>query len=97
MTAVYTITQIRVDDWEAYKVYQRAAVPMLQKHGCEVIADEKAPTVLEGEWFGPRTIVLKWASEEAALGWYNSPEYQAILPGRLAASMANLVLVRALV
>jgi len=34
----------------------------------------------------PRTVILKFPSREDAMGWYNSPEYQAIRSERLEAT-----------
>jgi uncharacterized protein (DUF1330 family) len=38
-------------------------------------------------------VVLTFPSMEAARGWYDSPEYQAILPLRLAAARCRSVFV----
>jgi uncharacterized protein (DUF1330 family) len=39
--------------------------------------------LLEGSGGPGRMVVLEFDSPERALEWYNSPEYQAILPVRL--------------
>ena len=54
-----------------------------------------SPEVLEGSWDYTRTVVLRFESKEAALGWYRSPEYQEIVKHRWAASKANLVVLEA--
>lgn len=96
MPAGYTITTITVNDREKYREYARHAFATMEKHQCEVLVDESDPQLLEGEWTGRRTIVLKWPSRQAALDWYNSPEYQAIVDLRFAAAETNLVVVSGL-
>jgi uncharacterized protein (DUF1330 family) len=49
--------------------------------------------VLEGSTSLPRTVVIKFASREAAMEWYNSPAYQAVLPLRLEATEGVAMLV----
>ena len=47
--------------------------------------------VREGEP-GVHTVVLRFASKEAAQGWYDSPEYQAIIHLRTDNSRGSLVI-----
>ena len=46
----------------------------------------------EGSWTG-RTVVIEFPDLATARAWYNSPEYQAILPFRLVASQGDAILV----
>lgn len=96
MAAGYTITRITVTDREKYREYARGAFPTMEKHGCEVLVDEKEPILLEGEWAGQRTIILKWPSRQAALDWYNSPEYQEIIGTRHEGADCDIVVVAGL-
>lgn len=93
MPAGYTITRITVTDREKYKAYARGAFPTMDKHGCEVLVDERDPELLEGDWSGERTIILKWPSREAALEWYRSPEYQEIIGLRHEGAECDIVVV----
>ena len=57
----------------------------------------QAPLVsLEGEWFGPKTIVMEFESEESFRKWYDSPAYQAAARLRATATTARSALVKAL-
>ena len=76
MTA-YLVGSYRITNPEGYKPYVPAAVATLLAHGSELLVGDYASQVLEGEP-GNVTIVWKFASKEAAMAWYNSPEYQAI-------------------
>ena len=42
----------------------------------------------------PRLVVIEFESSEAAKRFYNSPEYQAILPLRLAGAKGDLAIVQ---
>ncbi len=42
---------------------------------------------------GNRRVVIEFASREAAETWYNSPEYQAILPDRINNSEGHIAIV----
>ena len=54
-----------------------SVLPMFKKHGAEVIA-ASAPNVLEGEWGGNWTAVVRFPSMSVAEAWYNSAEYQPL-------------------
>lgn len=49
-------------------------------------------TVVEGTWSGA-VVLMEFPSREAADTWYNSPEYQAILPLRTKNSISDLILI----
>jgi uncharacterized protein (DUF1330 family) len=48
--------------------------------------------VIEGAWPGA-VVLMEFPSREAATAWYNSPEYQAILPFRTGNAISDLILV----
>jgi len=45
--------------------------------------------VREGEWPGPRTVILEFPTLARALAWYDSPEYKPLRPIRQANSRAR--------
>jgi uncharacterized protein (DUF1330 family) len=49
--------------------------------------------VLEGDWPWPRLVIIEFQSRDAARLFYDSPEYQKILPLRQAASDGTLAIV----
>jgi len=55
---------------------------------------DEAAQVLEGDWNYMRTVLLEFPSEEQATAWYHSPEYQSLAEHRVAASDANIVLIK---
>ena len=91
MTA-YFIASYRITDSEGYELYVPSVIPTLQAHGCEVLAADYASQAIES---APNnvTVILKFASKEAAMAWYDSPEYQAIKHNRIDNSEGTAVLV----
>ena len=84
--AAYFIAQYVVKDPKLYREYQAAAGPTIQASGGEVIAFDVAAETVEGTPPGPQTVILKFASTEAAKAWYRSSGYQAVVGKRLAAT-----------
>jgi uncharacterized protein (DUF1330 family) len=75
--AGYVIANYRVTDPDGMKKYLEVVRATLSAHGAEVLAADYNSLSIEGD-APPTTIVLRFASVEAARGWYDSPEYQAI-------------------
>ena len=63
-------------------------------HGGKWLAQGPAD-VVEGSWQGS-VVLMEFPSREAANAWYNSPEYQAILPLRLNNAISDVVLIDSL-
>ncbi|HSG34508.1 MAG TPA: DUF1330 domain-containing protein [Sphingomonadaceae bacterium] len=90
--AAYIIAKYNVTNPEGFAAYGAAVRPTFAGHEVEFVAVDNASETLEGS--PPRTtVVLKFPSKEAALGWYNSPEYQAIRHHRTDNSEGDMVLV----
>jgi uncharacterized protein (DUF1330 family) len=82
----YFIAQYVVKNPKLYREYQAGAAPTIQKSGGEVVAFDVAAETVEGTPPGPQTVIVKFESSEAAKAWYRSPEYQAVVGKRLAAT-----------
>lgn len=91
--SAYIVFNNVVTDPAKMQQYLPKAVETLAAHGAEILAMAEQATVLEGRPPFPRTIILKFASREAAMAWYESPEYRKALPLRLQATEGNTVLV----
>lgn len=95
--SAYIIASYAIDDPKGYEAYVPGVIPLLQKHGAEVLVADYDASALEGSKL-PVWIVLKFASEEAALAWYNDPAYEPIKKIRInASSNAKLVLAKGFV
>ena len=91
--SAYFVFHNRIQNAKQMQEYVAKALPTLAPYKHEILVFEANSTVIEGSTNLPRTIVVKFDSREAAMAWYNSPEYQAVLPMRLAATEGFAVLV----
>jgi len=91
--ACYTIAHVTITDPDGYAVYAADAPETIARHGGEYVVRGGHATDIEGQMPGARHIVLRWPDRAAAEAWYNSPEYQAIVPARRAASTGAMVFV----
>ena len=94
--AAYFIAQYVVKDPTLYREYQVAAGATIQASGGEVVAFDVAAETLEGTPPGPQTVIVKFASVEAAKAWYASPAYQAVVGKRLAATSGSSVIAQSM-
>ena len=80
--SVYVIACYDVVDPKDYEGYVPGVVPLLHKHGAEILAADYQAEALEGHAAGVN-VVLKFPSEEAARNWYNDPDYTPVMQIRL--------------
>jgi uncharacterized protein (DUF1330 family) len=91
MSGTYIVVTYDITNAEGYKPYTPAVIPTLMAHNAEILVADHATTALEGS--PPKsTIVLKFADHDAALGWVNSAEYQAIKHLRTDNSSGTMVI-----
>ena len=82
----YFVAELDVTNAEGMAEY-RAAVPgTLAQYGGRFVTRGGATELLEGAPEPKRIVILEFTDTAAAKRWYNSPEYQKILPLRLASS-----------
>lgn len=92
--SAFIIASYDIVDSKGYEGYVPGVVPLLQKHGAEILVAEYDAQVLEGE---KRSVyaVLRFESEKAALNWYNDPVYQPVRKIRVGScDNNNLVLAK---
>jgi uncharacterized protein (DUF1330 family) len=94
--AVYFIAQYVVNDPQLYREYQVAAGPTIQAAGGEVVAFDVAAETIEGTPPGPQTVIVKFASVDAAKAWYRSDAYQAVVGKRLASTSGFAILAQSM-
>jgi uncharacterized protein (DUF1330 family) len=80
--SVYVIASYDIADPKGYEGYVPGVVPLLQKHGAEILAADYEAEVLEGSVRGVN-VILKFDSEKAARDWYNDPAYKPVRQIRL--------------
>ena len=92
--AAYAMVEITVSNNDGMGPYREKVADTVAAHGGKYLVLGGATEVMEGN-IGqhPTKVLLEFPSMDAARNWYNSPEYQAILPARLESATANFVLV----
>lgn len=93
MAKAYLVAHVRIDNPDAYKVYTAQVPDIIAKHGGRIMVRGGNPDTLEGDPLGDRVVVVEFSSRGAARSFYESPEYQAILPIRQANSSGHVVIV----
>ena len=83
--SVYVIGTYDITDRKGYEGYVPGVVPLLQKHGAEILAADYSAVALEGRAPGVN-VILRFKSEEAARTWYNDPAYGPVKQIRLNSS-----------
>ena len=94
--AAYFIAQYVVHDPKLYREYQAEGGATIQAAGGEIVAFDVAAETIEGQPPGPVTVIVKFASTEAAKAWYRSPAYQAVVGKRLAATQGFAIISRSM-
>ena len=91
--AAYLISDVSVQNAEAFQTYRTRAADSIVKYGGKYLARGGEVRALEGTWNPRMIIVVEFPSLEQARTWYCSPEYASALEVRDAALSRNLVLV----
>ncbi len=94
--SAYAIALIKIRDRVRYATYERQFMNVLVQFGGEVLGVDDAPRVLEGDWPGERTVLLRFPDEAALRRWYDSAAYQEIARDRQAASSGSIAIISGL-
>lgn len=89
---VYLVVNLHVEDQERYLQYEKGFFPILKKHQGQFLTFDDNIITLEGE--APpsgRMIIFSFPSEQAAQGWYDDPEYQALCEHRRAGTQLKFL------
>ena len=84
--STYLVVNSTIDDPELLDEYVQAAGATLGIVPLKLLALDVESKPVEGAAPGPRTVILEFESEEDFHTWYDSPEYQAIIGKRHAAT-----------
>ncbi|ODU08710.1 MAG: hypothetical protein ABS84_11665 [Rubrivivax sp. SCN 71-131] len=91
MSMAYVVGHITVKDEARWAEY-RARVPgTLEPWGAELVCRGHQVAVWAGENPHSDLVVIRFASVEAADGWFHSPAYQALIPLRQQAAEVVLL------
>lgn len=94
----YVLMQAEMIDRKMF--FENYAIPAeveVIRHGGQALVASFNKRVIEGMWPNNWTLILRFPSVEAAVTWYNSPKYQAVVPYRHAATAyGNMVILEGL-
>ena len=79
--ATYLIVDTLLDKPELYEAYKLKAKPLVEHFGGEYLARGGALSLKETDLWSPtRMVLVRFPDADSANRFYDSPEYQAILP-----------------
>lgn len=90
--AAYIIAQLNVTDPDGFGRYRDAVTEMVAQYGGRYLVRGGTTECLEGTWPASRMVIIAFESMEKAKYFYESKDYQKILPYRLNASEGVVVL-----
>ena len=79
----YFVVELEITSQAAMEPYRAAVPATIAQHGGRYRARGGATELIEGGPEPKRIVILEFADTAAFKRWYNSPEYQKILPMRL--------------
>jgi uncharacterized protein (DUF1330 family) len=80
--SAYLIGHITVKNTDKWKTYVEGVRKSLMPFETEVIFRGKRASVLAGEHPHENTVVIKFPDQPTLQQWYNSNEYQSLIPTR---------------
>jgi uncharacterized protein (DUF1330 family) len=89
----YFVVEQEVTNPGGMEPYRAAVGATLAQHGGRLLTRGGAAELIEGSREPQRIIIIEFADMAAVKRWYNSPEYQKILPARLANTTGRAVIV----
>ena len=87
----YLIADITLHDSDRYKDYIENVPALIEKHGGVYRVRGGDAQTLEGDWSPQRVIVLEFPDREAALAFYNDPDYEPYKRLRQSISDSRLI------
>ncbi|WP_321886169.1 DUF1330 domain-containing protein [Burkholderia cenocepacia] len=87
----YFVATYNISDRTAYEPYPALVGPLLARHGGEVLVADYGAKTLEGT-SREVCVVIRFASRETALSWYNDPDYAGPRGVRMQASSDGVAL-----
>lgn len=89
----YMVAHLDVHDPETFGRYREQVAPLVDRFGGRYLIRGGRTEVLEGDWQVARLVVIEFPSRDALRLFYDSPEYQKILPLRTDAARGTVAIV----
>jgi uncharacterized protein (DUF1330 family) len=81
--AAYFVVELEITNQAAMEPYRAEVGATIEQYGGRFLARAGATELIEGGPEPKRIVILEFADKAAFKRWYDSSEYQKILPGRL--------------
>ncbi len=91
MKYTYVIGNITVIDQDKWSEYCSKVPKTLSPWEGELVFRGKKRDVLGGEYQHSDTVVIRFPSIDALNNWFNSDDYQALIPNREQAAIIDLI------
>jgi uncharacterized protein (DUF1330 family) len=89
----YFVVELETTSAAGMEPYRAAVPSTIAQYGGRFLTRGGATELIEGGPEPKRIVILEFVDAAAVKRWYNSPEYQKILPGRLANSTGRAFIV----
>jgi uncharacterized protein (DUF1330 family) len=89
----YFVVELEITNQTAMAPYRSAVGATIEQYGGRFLTRGGGTELVEGGPEPKRIVMLEFADKAAVKRWYNSPEYQKILPDRLANSTGRAFIV----
>jgi uncharacterized protein (DUF1330 family) len=80
--AAYLVGHITIKDASQWEIYMEGVRKSLLPYSAEVIFRGKLHKVLTGQHSRQNTVVIEFSDQATLQDWYNSKEYQELIPIR---------------
>ena len=93
--AVYFVLDVeKVIDPQKIGEYVQRSGATREQYGVRALVLGGSTETIEGNWQSQGSVIFEFDDEAHFKRWYNSPEYQAILPLRLESTVSRSILVQ---
>jgi uncharacterized protein (DUF1330 family) len=89
----YFVAEVEITNPAGYEPYRAGVPATIAQYGGRYLTRGAATELLEGGPEPKRIVILEFPDTAAVKRWYGSPEYQKILPMRLANSTGRALIV----
>lgn len=96
MAKTYVVNQVIVHDRAVYAEYAALGSRAVAQYGGTILAAGGRVETVEGEPLPPRVVIIEFPTYDAAIAYYESPEYQAAKALRGDAATVRFALVEGL-
>jgi len=87
----YLFVELDITDLTTFNErYVPSVRPVLEQFGGRFLISDEQPVVREGGRTVRKVVLIEFASIETAKAFYDSPEYQSVMPHRLRSANAHL-------